>query len=332
MKNIIYLFVGSLLIFSCGSSKNNTKKQPVDVTVYGNSITSEELSEMLYIYASDEFEGRETGKPGQKKAVEYIKNHYVKMGIPSPLSGDDYFQEVPLEKKGIPNTDLSINGKSFNNFDSHITLRTSGETDFNTNEIVYAGFGIDDENYSDYKNLNVKDKIVLIKAGEPKNEDGTYMTSGKTESTKWSGGRQSLSSKREAAINNGAKAVLFMDNELFSRFAPFYKNLFETGETGRLSLSDNSKGITFLLINEDLAKAIHPTINDDDTAKTIASNLSMTIESKSEHITSENVVAFIRGSEKPDEIIVISAHLDHEGIKNEEIYNGAEWFWYSCNY
>lgn len=39
---------------------------------------------------------------------------------------------------------------------------------------------------------------------------------------------------------------------------------------------------------------------------------------------SENVVAFIEGSEKPNEIIVISAHLDHLGIRNGEIYNGAD--------
>ncbi|WP_298305348.1 M28 family metallopeptidase [Flavobacterium sp.] len=39
---------------------------------------------------------------------------------------------------------------------------------------------------------------------------------------------------------------------------------------------------------------------------------------------SENIWAFIEGSEKPDEIIVISAHYDHVGIKNGEIYNGAD--------
>uniref|UniRef100_UPI00260BC235 M28 family peptidase n=1 Tax=uncultured Winogradskyella sp. TaxID=395353 RepID=UPI00260BC235 len=39
---------------------------------------------------------------------------------------------------------------------------------------------------------------------------------------------------------------------------------------------------------------------------------------------SENVVAFIKGSEKPDEIVVISAHLDHEGVNNGEVYNGAD--------
>jgi len=40
--------------------------------------------------------------------------------------------------------------------------------------------------------------------------------------------------------------------------------------------------------------------------------------------SSENVVAFIKGSEKPDEIIVLSAHYDHVGMKGEEVYNGAD--------
>ncbi len=39
---------------------------------------------------------------------------------------------------------------------------------------------------------------------------------------------------------------------------------------------------------------------------------------------SENILAFIRGTEKPDEIIVISAHYDHVGMKNDQIYNGAD--------
>lgn len=40
--------------------------------------------------------------------------------------------------------------------------------------------------------------------------------------------------------------------------------------------------------------------------------------------SSENVVAFIKGSEKPDEIIVLSAHYDHVGMENGEIFNGAD--------
>ena len=39
---------------------------------------------------------------------------------------------------------------------------------------------------------------------------------------------------------------------------------------------------------------------------------------------SENVVAFIKGSDKPDEYVVISAHYDHIGIKGKKIFNGAD--------
>ena len=41
-------------------------------------------------------------------------------------------------------------------------------------------------------------------------------------------------------------------------------------------------------------------------------------------VDSENVVAFIKGSEKPDEIIVLSAHYDHVGMEDGKIFNGAD--------
>jgi hypothetical protein len=39
---------------------------------------------------------------------------------------------------------------------------------------------------------------------------------------------------------------------------------------------------------------------------------------------SENIWAFIEGTDKKDEIVVISAHYDHVGMKNGEVYNGAD--------
>ncbi len=112
MKKTLAFFLVLLAALNCGSAKqnpvtivksNNNQNKMVDPTVYGNSITSAELKEMLYIYASDEFEGRETGEPGQKKAVEYLKNYYMSLGIPSPLGNNDYFQDIPKAyfKKGI---------------------------------------------------------------------------------------------------------------------------------------------------------------------------------------------------------------------------------------
>ena len=41
-------------------------------------------------------------------------------------------------------------------------------------------------------------------------------------------------------------------------------------------------------------------------------------------VETENVVSVIKGSEKPNEYVIISSHLDHEGEKNGQIYNGAD--------
>ncbi|KGL63792.1 M28 family metallopeptidase [Polaribacter sp. Hel1_85] len=99
MKNTLFTF--SLIIFAaCSSSQNTASKETENkdnTTKYAATITAENLKTHLYIFASDEFEGRETGKPGQKKAVKYLKDFYVSQEIKSPLGGDDYYQEVPAE-------------------------------------------------------------------------------------------------------------------------------------------------------------------------------------------------------------------------------------------
>ena len=94
MKRILcVLYCG--ILFSCGITKNEPQ---VDQAVkYANTITSEDLKKHLYTYASDEFEGRETGEPGQKKAVEYLKNFYIHNNIKSPLGKDNYFQRISSE-------------------------------------------------------------------------------------------------------------------------------------------------------------------------------------------------------------------------------------------
>lgn len=324
------LFLGIIaLIYSCGTSKNNTTTSvktdtSVNVIEFANTITSAELKEMLYTYASDEFEGRETAQPGQKKAVEYIKKHYVNLNIPSPISKDDYFQEVPLQIIKTPKITLNINDVSYNYFDDYISLTSAPTGEINANEIVYLGYGIDHENYSDYNNIDVNGKIVVVKGGEPKSEDGTYKVSGTTEKSKWSNGRQALSTKRDAAKKRGAKAVFFKDNTLFRRYSGFLKRSAKNGGSKRLSLISDEKEIYFFLINEKLGKALVSNITESETTNTIENNVEINYESIVEKTSSENVLAYIKGSEKPDEYIVISAHLDHEGIKDGVIYNGAD--------
>ena len=96
MKKITFLLSTLILMVSCGTSQNkNNAEKTADPVEYAKTITTDELKNMLYTYASDDYEGRKTGEPGQKKAIEFIKNHYITNSIPSPISEDDYFQEIP---------------------------------------------------------------------------------------------------------------------------------------------------------------------------------------------------------------------------------------------
>lgn len=97
MKIIIHSYL-TLLLMGCGITKADTSTDtpPVDFAKkYAATITQEDLKKHLYIYASDTFEGRDTGEPGQKKAVAYLRDFYINKKISSPLEGTNYFQKVP---------------------------------------------------------------------------------------------------------------------------------------------------------------------------------------------------------------------------------------------
>ena len=68
MKNLKLIILIFSISISC-SQENLSDK-------YAESITSNELSDLLYEFASDKFEGRETGEPGQKLAVNFIRDFY----------------------------------------------------------------------------------------------------------------------------------------------------------------------------------------------------------------------------------------------------------------
>ena len=79
MKKIVYI-VSAFAFLACGSSQNASKTEDANVdqsAKYAATITAKDLGKHLFVYASDEFEGRDTGEPGQKKAVAYLKDFYV---------------------------------------------------------------------------------------------------------------------------------------------------------------------------------------------------------------------------------------------------------------
>lgn len=317
---------GLFLMAGCHSTSKTTTSQesPVsssDPVVYAATITESELKEHLYTYASDEFEGRETGTPGQKKAVNYLRQHYMDLDIPAAKADGDYFQNVPLEMAKLPDGSMSINGKEYSLGEDFITF-TPLEGEFT--EVVYAGFGIDESEYSDYTGLDVRGKVVLLKAGEPINEDRTYVLTGSDKKSSWGNMSEGPTKRLEAAKARGVKAILYVDSDNFQRYERYYKRM-KSNDRGRLSFKADADNPALILVSDVMATAIFPKLKDLKGPFVQETNLVAALESSNEPISTENVVAYIKGSEKPDEYLVISSHLDHIGVsKDGSINNGAD--------
>ncbi|WP_394749265.1 M28 family peptidase [Spongiimicrobium salis] len=326
MKNLIWVVLGFSM--ACNPTKKTATTAPesvktaVESTMYANTITEAELKEHLYTYASDEFEGRETGEPGQKKAVNYLKAHYESLGIKAAQTNGNYFQNVPLEINKLPVGDISINGTDYPMGEDFLTF---SKANGNYADVVYVGYGIEDGDYSDYKGLDVKGKLVLFKAGEPMNADGTYAVSGTSEKSVWSNANEAIGKRMELAAEKGAKGAFYYDSANFSRFKRRF-DFMKKNDSGRMGLKDTSNEEFFgFYINSKMASTLFKDIETDHAPKVVTASLQLEIESSNEQVNSENVAAILRGSEKPEEYLIISSHLDHIGISADgQINNGAD--------
>ena len=327
MKKILFIAFGLLL--ACNSSQKTVSEQAVstdtkvtaDPRAYAVTITEKELKEHLYIHASDEYEGRETGKAGQKKAVDYLKTNYEAMEIPAAKEDGSYFQEVPLEFPKVPVGSI-IAGET--DYELGTDFLTFTPIEGNFEEIIYVGYGIEDKGYSDYEGLDVTGKLILIKSGEPVNKDGTYVISGSSKKSVWSNRSDAPGARLQLARSKGAKGVLYYDPDNYDRYKRYFDYLKESDKS-KLEIKVEEENAALVLLSDTMIKNIFPAINETQTSGSIPVAMSLRIKSNNEAVSSENVVAVIRGFEKPDEFVVISSHLDHIGVnKNGDINNGAD--------
>src|ERR1700754_1725886 len=101
----------SLCVVAFALSACAYAQKPADPQKYAKYITAEDARKHLSILASDEYEGRETGKPGAEKAANYIAGEFKKLGLQAPVNGS-YFLDIPLVENSI-RISLAINGQTF---------------------------------------------------------------------------------------------------------------------------------------------------------------------------------------------------------------------------
>ena len=295
--------------------KKSSRRLKESSKQYGKSITKEELEELLYVFSSDEFGGRGTPSKGQDLATDFLKNNYKDLGI-QPARKNTYEHKVFLQFDEKPNVSLSINKKEFKYYNDYIAYNNGPDVSFSDTEIIYVGHGIDHKNYNSYDGLDVTDKVVLAIAGEPKNRRGNYFISGGKKKSEWST-RNEISRKKEAAAKNGAKALILINNRLFKRYSNEHMLSDTNKGEKRMSLASDK-------INENTQVLLFSDKNKDYLLQKNRKFMNFSLEKNYNEFSANNIAALIKGSEFPDEYIVITAHLDHVGIQNGIVYNGAD--------
>lgn len=299
---------------------------------YAQTITEKGLKKQLTVVASAEMEGRETGTEGQRKAAAYIESQFKEIGLKPPASLNGYQQFYPLFKDTLVPKSLKI-GKIKMEYGKDYILQPGSEekNKISAKEIVFAGYGIEEKNYDDYEGKNVKEKIVLIIAGEPQ-VDGKYLVSGTNKRSSWS-----YSTTRKAALaqEKGASAVLLVNpswDSIPSRIAESSKktNLYfpHLNEKERVAVITILPSFMKNISGENDATKVLETVKAKGALNTI--NIDKKIKTKlafkktSITVEASNVIGYIEGTDKKDEYVFLTAHYDHLGKRGDVIYYGAD--------
>ena len=297
---------------------------------YQATITPAELAGHLYVYADDYMRGRETGEPGQRFAARYLAGQYATMGIAPKGTGtsngnyglDAYLQEFALAQSSLTRLEATVrHGDEVvaesvlapDALDSPVLVPVYGRVeDAGPGPIVYVGDG------TALNGLPVAGAYAVVASGSNQAET-----------------RAALGAVRAA----GAKAAILATAPTTEALAGQAGGAFRAG---RLTLpeiagaeDEDGGGLPPILFTSQTTLASLMTAAGVDATDggyplgDTGLTLDLTATYSTAEVMTENVVAFIEGSDPvlKNEVVVLSAHLDHVGDNGDgedAIFNGAD--------
>lgn len=337
-NTILTLVATSLLSVSCNNlyKDYNNAESVIDIPLLESHVME---------LGSDRFLGRAPFSEGEKITVEYLAEQLKLIGFEPAFNGS-YFQEVPMIK-----INSSVRGiveiKSNNNLfklgtpddAAIISPVTEEEVNISESEMIFAGFGIVAPEYgwNDYKGLDVKGKTVVVLINDPGLYTGdTTLFRGRamTYYGRWT-------YKYEEAARQGASGVLIIHETegagypyTIPRKSSITPNLYMQSDdregsvcrfTGWISAASAEK--IFAAAGHDVDNLRREACSRNFEGFYTGMKISLSINNTIEYNKSTNVAGLLRGTKKPEESIVYTAHWDHFGVGEKEngdsIYNGA---------
>ena len=308
--------------------------------------------------ASDAFEGRAPGTPGEEKTVAYLVEAFRRLGLKPGNPDGTYVQKVPLVGITPAPAPLTITGGGAGQAgaapmtlawrDDVVawTRRVTDEVKVDASELVFVGYGVQAPEYTwdDYKGVDVAGKTLVMLVNDPPVPDPA--APGALDAKTFGGramtyyGRWTY--KYEIGAKHKAAAVLIV-HETGPAGYPFAVVQGKTGEQFTFVTPGKNMDRAAIegWITLDQAKALFARAGQDfDRLKAQAATrafrpvplgltASMTIRNTLRRVDSQNVVARLEGSDPAvrDEHVVFTAHWDHFGvgepINGDRIYNGA---------
>lgn len=312
------------------------------------AIDPADFGEHVRMLASDAFEGRAPGTPGEDKTVEYLRDQFARMGL-KPGNKGDWFQTVPMMETTADETTtmtIDVAGKPRTlkfGTDMVIGTRTGQrEVKIDASDLVFVGYGVDapEQQWNDYAGVDVKGKTVVMFVNDP----GFHAK----DANLFDGNRMTYYGRwtykfEEAGRKGAAAALIIHDTEGASYGWDVVKNSWSGAQYDLRAADDPAPRVPLQgWITGEQAKSLFAEAGLDLDAMraaagkrgfkpmTLPAKMSTTLKSTIAEKESRNVVALLPGSERPDEAIVYMAHWDHLGKHDGEqsadgdvIYNGA---------
>ncbi|MBD2723746.1 M28 family peptidase [Hymenobacter armeniacus] len=307
---------------------------------YADLVNAERLRAHLSVLASDEYEGRETGTKGQHMAAAYVATQFKNAGLTGPVaaSNDPYQQHFNVEQvTWADGATLKVGKTSYKWLTDFYGMGDSPFATETTVKPVFVGYGIEQPGYSDYAGVDVAGKDVLILLGEPTGDGGKALLSADGAPTKWG---NDYRAKAQLAAQKGARTAFFVSfnpNDNFAkqaaRLAPYISRpstvMPSTEKSSRVPsfFISPAVGLAALGAKDAAVQAYLAKINSTkQPVKSAFKLVPMQIKAERKHtpVETENVLGFIEGTDKKEDIIVISAHHDHLGIQDGKVFNGAD--------
>ena len=334
----LYLLSLFYLCFTPLSAQKNNKSEGAE------SITIAELRDHMFYLASDELEGRKSGTAGYDKAAEYVVTQLRQTGLTPVCKNKDsslsFYQEIAIDKYS-PGQNNSISiikdaDKRTYSFEDDFIIEYGGpfETRELSSGLVFVGNGIKEPEFgiNDYKNVDVTGKWVIMLENISANlrqklPHQVYQ--------KYQFFPENAKLLAQQAKNMCAVGIILIPNhnhfKNWKKAAEFYRDFYNIPKIGQLLVSTelptvliDSSMIEFLFTGQK-----YNPLKDTKSQKSFElRNCELTLhkEYTPSTIHTANAIGFIEGSDPTlkNEYIALCGHLDHLGIWQGEVMNGAD--------